>query len=291
MADKNIPLRYRIADFIKDHGGSMLLAGSSLLVIISGVSPEYKVCGSIPTRIPLMIIAAILFIGGGIVQFWNKKSFREMESRNEEKIREMELERDELIEINKQYKEANEQYYDDVNHFLSDVTAHLASDCELVGEDQGFLSDARLTIYCHHKTKSNFWPLIRIAGNPKYKDFRHLDYPDNVGAISQCWQKGDYALQTNAEGEQWVKEMIEGHYIPDKGIASEIRMQAKSLVAIRLSKENEYLGVLVIESTKKTKTKFKYLSLIQESTWFPILINLILVLRDSHIKISEESSE
>jgi len=38
--------------------------------------------------------------------------------------------------------------------------------------------------------------------------------------------------------------MIEGHYIPDKGIASEIRMQAKSLCAIRLSKENEYLGVL-----------------------------------------------
>lgn len=291
MADKNVPLRYRIADFIKDYGGGILLAGSSLSVIISGVSPEYKIFGSIPARIPFMVVAAMLFIGGGIAQFWNKKSFREMESRNEEKIREIESERDELIEINKRYKEANKQYYDDVNHFLSDVTVRLASDCELVGENQGFLSDARLTIYCHHKTKSNFWPLIRIAGNPKYEDFRHLDYPDNVGAISQCWQNGDYALQTNAEGEQWVKEMIEGHYIPDKGIASEIRMQAKSLCAIRLSKENEYLGVLVIESTKKTKTKFKYLSLIKGSTWFPILINLILVLRDSHIKISEESSE
>ena len=81
------------------------------------------------------------------------------------------------------------------------------------------------------------------------------------------------------------------HYIPEQEIASKIRMQAKNLSAIRLSKENEYLGVLVIESIKKTKKRLTYLPKIRESIWFPILIDLILVLRDSHIKVFEELEE
>lgn len=274
MMHKSIPMRYKIVDAIRDNFGGIFLAISSVFGLIVGIAPEHKIC-EIPMRIPFMFIAIVSFLVGTAGEFQNKKSLRETE-----------IEKDRL-------KEVNDQYYDDVNRFLRVVTMHLASDCNLIreGENRGFLPEVRLTIYCHHKTKSIFWPLIRFAGNPKYQEYRHHDYPDNVGAISQCWENGDYGLQTNAEGETWVKEMIAGHYIPEQEIASKIRMQAKSLSAIRLSKENEYLGVLVIESTKKTVERLAYLPKIEKSIWFPILIDLILTLRDSHIKMSEESEE
>ena len=272
MTHKSIPRRYKIADVIRDTFGSVFLAISSILGLIAGIAPEHKIYNT-PMRIPFMAIAAILFLLGTVGEFRNKKSLRDAE-----------IEKDRL-------KEINGQYYGDVNRFLRVVTMQLANDCNLLGENRDFLPEVRLTIYCHHKTKSIFWPLIRFAGNPKYQEFRHHDYPDNVGAISQCWENGDYGLQTNAEGEIWVKEMIEDHYIPEQEIASKIRMQAKNLSAIRLSKENEYLGVLVIESIKKTKKRLTYLPKIRESIWFPILIDLILVLRDSHIKVFEELEE
>ena len=121
MTHKSIPRRYKIADVIRDTFGSVFLAISSILGLISGIAPEHKICNT-PMRIPFMAIAAILFLFGTVGEFRNKKSLRDAE-----------IEKDRL-------KEINGQYYGDVNRFLRVVTMQLANDCSLLGEKSGFPS-------------------------------------------------------------------------------------------------------------------------------------------------------
>lgn len=259
---------------------SLLLGLSGLLSIFISTFPNasfYLAFGGgfdIPIRYLFCAMAVIFTLVGG----WGMVKNRRTLTRAEEKLVQVE-------QTLKQNEAVIQQYFDDVEEVLRFVLLQLATDCNLV-ERERCISQIRITLYCHDSKNHRFVPVARIAGNPTFEKKGRSSYPDNQGVISCAWQNRVAKFQSDAKNsEEWIEQMVD-EYDFDREIAENLKMQPKSMLAIRVEHHGKQVGVTVIESTNKTgkcSAAGSLQKLILDGAWYDPVASLVNALRSSHV--------
>jgi hypothetical protein len=116
----------------------------------------------------------------------------------------------------------------------------------LAREIEATQSSVRLSVYCHKD--ASFVMLARVSANPKFEVKGRALYPDDQGVIASAWQNGRaYLSSLPQKKEERVEVLVEAGFPED--VANSLTMPSRSLVGVRLSENDEHVGVLIVEST------------------------------------------
>lgn len=179
------------------------------------------------------------------------------------------------------------QYKLDTREIIQDYLRDLSRDCGL-GNDKGACRpDTRISVYCHDDENSRFIPIARISGNPKYESAGRSSYPDSQGVIAAAWETGftRNAVKVNDEThweDEWVKTQVnEWHFSED--VARNFSMKSRIFVAWRIEYANQFIGVVVIESTVKSRVGSGLKGKVESSPYFEPLMRALFRINSSHI--------
>lgn len=221
----------------------------------------------IPIRYVFCFLAIAFTVAGGLGVVKNRRTLTQAEK--------------EL----RQNKTFVRRYFDDVEKVLQIVLLQLAADCDLV-ERERCKPEVRITLYCHDAKNCRFVPVARVAGDPTFEEMGRSSYPNDQGVISFAWQKGVAKFKSNSKNsDEWVDEMI-NFFGFDRKVAENLKMQSRSMLAIRLDHHGKHVGVTVIESIMKTgkcSADSSLADVILEGMWYAPVANLVDAVHGSHV--------
>ena len=140
---------------------------------------------------------------------------------------------------------------------LESLLRRIAEHCELGQAHQ------RISIYCY--VAGAFVMLARNSENSNLKAAGRGIYPSHSGAIGEAWEIGKSSRRDwPADRDAWNNLQID-RYGFTLEMASSLQMQARSVVALRLTHDSEHVGVLVMESLKPRGVSERNLDLARES--------------------------
>ena len=213
-------------------------------------------------EILLGFFAVLFTVAGGIGQIKNRRTLSLVESRLEMKER--------LVR----------RYSDDVEKVLRFALLKLAEECSLVERDR-CKPHLQITLYCHDPENQRFIPVARIAGNPIFEQPGRGSYPDSQGVISQGWARGMARFETGSSGADWVAEVVAAGF--DQNTAKQLRMQSKSMLALRVEESGRFAGVIVIESMNKTGVTAGLRKQLLDASWYESVASLVGAVQGSHV--------
>lgn len=114
-------------------------------------------------------------------------------------------------------------------------------------------ANERITLYIHNGGNS-FIPFGRYSENVQYTSSGRSHYPDNEGCIAEGWIKGwhfENKLPTS-NLNTYYKKCEEKYKMPIE-TTKQLKMKSELFAVLRLTFDTKHIGVLVIESTQKTK--------------------------------------
>lgn len=271
IAEKTKPI-WCFAQACLDWWAGLFLAiptfiGLGISVFPSTVSRIIVVFSKEITIASILLYLAVFFgVVGGMGAISKRKSLVRLETENE-RLRENAI-----------------KYDRDTKLLLEDFLRDLAFDCGLSNEKQGLPTDIRITIYWHDDIDRVFVPVARVSGNPVFSSFGRATISDTQGVISKGWGNRFYRHQSSVNTEEdWIKDQVDNHNFAEEEARS-IKMKSLSILAWRLEYEHQPIGVMVIESTRKTKAGFDIKAKVENSRQFSPIMRAVYRIRESHLQ-------
>ncbi|APT92836.1 hypothetical protein CPHO_07995 [Corynebacterium phocae] len=257
-------------------------SGATLVATVFGLAlslidgPVISAWGQVVSLDVLLFLAAVAFL---IVGSWGTLRRKLTLSHVEEELK---FVRRALAKE----KEQKEIYRKDFAFLFERMLQQLAQ--ELGFSPHGELDEAvRLTIYFYVDARSVFVPIARVSGNAELRNLPRHSYPAKEGIIAKGWNFRASRLQSKVPAgndNDWNREMVEENGLsPDA--AERIRMKSRSLLALRIEVDNLPVGVLIIESMKKTQVDSKMQAKANDSETFKLLSKLVASVQESHSRL------
>lgn len=181
-------------------------------------------------------------------------------------------------------QELSSRYEKDVRVLLEHILSQLALECGLGGDNGQCKDDVRLSVYCHDPVKSCFIRIARISGNPSFANSGRLTYPDHLGVISEGWKHSFHRFKSVASNdEEWIEEQLRDSNM-DRAVAEKINMKSRVILAFRLYENMEAVGVMVVESTTKSRFDGSLKTTLEKGQWFTQITHFVAELQESHVK-------
>ncbi len=113
----------------------------------------------------------------------------------------------------------------------------------------------RISLYIHDSDTESFILCARYSANPEFSGRGRPTYGDNQGCIAEGWKNGEYFDDNfSSTKEKYIKYTLDT-YNMDIETVEKLSMRSRLYGVIRIEKDNKYLGVLVVESTIKSRFK------------------------------------
>lgn len=140
---------------------------------------------------------------------------------------------------------------------LESILRRIARHCEINENHQ------RISIYCH--VGGEFVMLARESTSTKLERSGRPVYPGEQGVIGEAWDRGESTRWNWPEDRREWNELQTSEYGMSPEVAEALAMQARSIVAMRLTHDNVHVGVIVMESTQPRGVMMRHLSAARQS--------------------------
>jgi len=263
----------------------VLLALATVPMWLLPLVPEYVDVadgGALSLHWTLFAVSLLLLTIGGWLSWRRRKSIHAVEQDNSVLKKQVAL-ADQVIDA----------HHEDLVNSISGLAAALldefyAADSRANRENKR--RHTRLTVYCRDRRNHEFVPISRKSANPTLQMVGRNRYPDGQGIIARAWKEG-FAVELSLPEDRgrWNRDNVEKWDYTEEE-TSNLKMHSRSMVALRLDREGDAVGIIVIESEKARGVDARTYELFQESALVGELSALLrllwsnglAVIRDKH---------